>query len=230
MSGTISLFFSFDNNLKTLVLALHRWTTAEFSQWCQGIAHTYGYSVELGGVGEGKPRKKPRRHSNESLIEESEEARHASHTAVFLRLEGDELVQSLQTGVNALSLQSSSNVTPSHPDLEIDFIFPAIDFNSGQGVDIVELTKEVIVDLGERMEKQMGASHLYKADIWTVWMCPDVRIVCRGRIDDWLQAIGITFGEDTVHCQSSISLQVEGRGLRLICQVEEEQDQQPYQP
>lgn len=200
----------------------HRWTTAEFSQWCHEVAHTYGYSVELSGVGIGKVRKKNRRQSGDFTIEECQDSKYASHTAVFIKIEGDEVVQSLQTGVNALSLQTNSTVTPSHPDLEIDFIFPAVDFSSGQGIDIIELTKEVICDLGERVEEDQQGE-FYKADVWTVWMCPDVRVISRGRIDHWLQSIGITFGDDIVLCQSGISLLVEGRSLRLICQVQEDE-------
>lgn len=180
----------------------------------------------MGGVGEALPRKKTRHQLDDVGDEADDEARYASSTAVFIKIEGDEAVQSLQSGVNALSLQrNSATVTPAHPDLEVDFLFPAIDSSVGQGVDLEAYTKDVIADAGEEVQnKAQGAGVCYSAEIWTVWMCMDIRILSHGRLDDWLNAIGITFDQDVIECHGEISLVVQGRCLNLICQFEQDQE------
>lgn len=106
--------------------------------------------------------------------------------------------------------------------LDVDFLFPA-DYQvpeEEEQLSIVDLTHDTILYLGQELQNQRTKWHkTYEADIWSVWMCEDVRWACRGRLDFWFESLGINFYNDSFACCGEIQMEVKLSDLYLSIRV-----------
>jgi hypothetical protein len=234
--------------LPSLTNLLSRWTVKEFTKWCHDAARAHGYEVAISGVGEGgddavdidesryashtaiftrlNGKKANGDDDNFQIIsanhffdEESEPISPASE-----QFEAFEIIEYKEADSNREGVSSPPNIIAA---LDVNYLFPAsyqITQEEGEGekLSIVDLTHDVILYIGKEVEEEsIELQKVYEAEIWSVWMCEDVRWACQGRLDFWLESIGIIFHDDYFACHGEIQMTVKQPDLFLSIVVPE---------
>jgi hypothetical protein len=246
----------------------------EFSKWCNDVAHTHGYTVTIGAIGED---------STEDIDSSSDtvypaSSQYATQTAIFIRQDSDfkaeSVTQDAATSPSSMepSVDSDFSVI-SHNDessfkstkcksvassddfeiiedkeghssqiaktapvsspadtapLDLDFFLnaemtiPMQDDPEEEKQSIIDLTFNVILDIGQEIEDKSRDARddiTYEAELWLVWMSEEIRRQCQGRLDHWLDAIGITFYDEGFACNGEITMIVKDSDLYLSIQA-----------
>lgn len=183
----------------------HRWTTTEFKKWCDSIADSHEYEVTVSGLGQSLLELRDKEESAGN-----EDDKYATQTAVFTR----RCSESEKKG-------SAATTPASKPKFDLDFHFHAgrEGEEDSDGSDVIGTTIDAIIDFGSMLESS-NDFQIYEARLWDVWMDEAVQRSCHGRLDHWLDVLGVTFEGDTWYCSGEVSLLVKNEDLILSCRLQ----------
>ena len=181
----------------------YRWTEEEFEQWCGEVAKEHRYSVVTSGFGEAL---------NVDRADISEDRGYATQTAVFTRLDDDDEISEMAR----LVIPSERST---EPVVEYEATFQAVlpSASEVENADIAYFTRELI-DCLHGNEQAEQDQETCMALLWSVWMYDDLRWLCQGSIEVWIEKLGIVFTTDGIDSgQEEIQLIVKDSNLYLCC-------------
>lgn len=145
------------------------WTTSEFRQWCMDICRSHHYVCDMDGVGVGL-----RKAKDGSLQEDTaygEDAKYASHVAMFVRTDSSPQTSSEHDSKDTSRILFEHVFEANPKDMQADPTTIARAFDS-------IYTAMPFTDA--RVGQENGT------DIYDIWMKEEMRITCAGKLQAFL--------------------------------------------
>lgn len=144
------------------------WTVEEFREWCEGVAHDWGYDVDMAAIGHAQEKDDWGR---------DEELGGASQVAMFRRLDGE--ARATMREENSAWIRDRSENQTEHHLLAVHNHDPHV--RAGKRKPAEEIVEAVVDKFGE-----WGEAELRLEEIWFV---EDIGVMCGGWVEVLIEAI-----------------------------------------
>jgi hypothetical protein len=168
------------------------WTRSEFREWCTSAAQTWGYTVEISGVGRSSLQDPWERDEPNGPSNEGEAKLFASQTAIFTRISDMTETHRHQYEGRAIELiQQILGPEDSQRDLQpLLFAKHTLERHSSLVSNRPLVANESILDeVRKAITESCSLSSPGEAEVWDIWNVDGVSLACGGSLDRLYEAL-----------------------------------------